>query len=292
MNRSINFFGLGAQKSGTTTLHDILKQHPDVALPKFKETHYFSTDKTYKKGINHYFSYYFPKIAEGKIIGEIDPDYLVCERCPERIRDNFGTDLKFVIILRNPIDRAYSSYLMAKSRDYEKLSFVEALEKESERSNTAFEKLHFSYLRRSLYSSQIQSYFDLFPKANFHIIKFEDFTQNIEKSIAEIISFLNLEAFSFEYKKASNIATEPKSKWLRNFIYKPLWLKKAGHVLIPSRAIRGKIMHNLNQANLKPLSEKESLSNELRKELYTKYFKDDIDKLENLINKDLSNWKC
>lgn len=291
MKKTISFFCLGAQKSGTTTLHDILEQHPDVVLPKLKETHYFSTDETYKKGINHYFSYYFPKIEKGSVIGEIDPDYLPCESCPERIKDTFGTHLKFIIILRNPIDRAYSSYLMAKSRDYEKLSFQEALEKESERSNTTFEKLHFSYLRRSLYSSQIQSYFDLFPKANFHIVKFEDFTQNLEESIGNIALFLDLETFNFDFEKASNIAHEPKSRFIRDFIYKPLWLKKIGHVLIPSQAIRGKIMHNLNQANLKPLSEKKELSEEIRRNIYTKYFKDDIDKLEILINKDLSNWK-
>jgi len=291
MKKTVSFFCLGAQKSGTTTLHDILVQHPDVILPKYKESHYFSNDETYKKGLDYYFSFYFPKITSDKMIGEIDPEYLACKSCPERIKETFGTHLKFIIILRNPIDRAYSSYLMAKSRGYEELSFEKALEKESERSKTTFGELHFTYLRRSLYFSQIQSYFNIFPTKNFHILKFEDFTQHLEESIDNISLFLNLKTFNLKYKKASNIAHEPKSKFIRDFIYKPLWLKKIGHILIPSQAIRGKIMHNLNQANLKPLLKKEELSSELRKAIYTKYFKDDIDKLENLIDKDLSNWK-
>lgn len=291
MKNTISFFGLGAQKSGTTTLHDILEQHPDIILPKYKESHYFNDDEIYKKGLSHYFSFYFPKITEDKIIGEIDPEYLSCKKSPARIKETFGTQLKFIIILRNPIDRAYSAFLMAKSRGYEKLSFLEALEKEPERSNTTFEKLHYSYLKRSLYHAQIQTYFNLFPEKNFHILKFEDFINDLTQSVNTIVHFLDLSPFDFKYQKASNTAHEPKSKIIRNFIYKPLWFKKIGHVLIPSQAIRGKIMHNLNQANLKPLTKKEELPEEIRQKIYSTYFKDDIDKLEGLINMDLSNWK-
>ena len=291
MNKSVNFFGLGAQKSGTTTLHDILKQHPDVVLPKYKESHYFNDEETYKKGLDYYFSFYFPPIPDHKVVGEIDPEYLACKTCPERIKEAFGEELKFIIILRNPIDRAYSSYLMAKSRGYEKLSFEKALESELERVNTSFGKVHLSYVGRSLYSPQIQSYFNTFPSENFYIIKFENFTQNLKESINHISNFLGLQPFDFEFQKASNVAHEPKNKIIRDFIYKPLWFKKIGHLLIPSQALRGKLMHNLNQANLKPISNKEELPSEMRKMIYTKYFKDEINKLELLIHKDLSNWK-
>jgi hypothetical protein len=291
MKKTISFFCLGAQKSGTTTLHDILKQHPDVILPKYKESHFFSQKNIYKKGLHHYFSFYFPQIQDEKIFGEVDPEYLSCKDSPERIKEAFGTSMKFIIILRNPIDRAYSSYLMAKSKGYEELSFEKALENESERLNTDFGKSHFSYSSGSLYSSQIQSYFNIFPKKEFHIIKFEDFTLNIKESISNISLFLNLKPFDFKFQKASNVANEPKSEFIRDFIYKPLWFKKIGHVFFPSQALRSKLMHNLNKVNLKPISNKEELSNEDREKIYTKFFKDEIDKLEVLINKDLSNWK-
>jgi len=291
MNKTLTFFCLGAQKSGTTTLHDVLAQHPDLVLPKYKESHFFSEEENYKRGLEHYFSFHFPKIGNDKIIGEIDPEYLSCPECPTRIMEAFGQNLKFIIILRNPIDRAYSAYLMAKSRGYEKLSFEDALKEESGRLNTKFGELNFSYSKRSRYSSQIQAYFNIFPKKNFHIIKFEDFIQNIELSIENIRIFLDLKPFRFELQKASNVAHEPKSKLLRDFIYKPLWIKAAGHFIIPSISIRGKIMHFLNNKNLRPLDKKGELSNSLRKEIYDTYFKQDIEKLEILINQDLTDWK-
>jgi len=291
VNKTITFFCIGAQKSGTTTLHNLLVQHPDVVLPTYKESHFFSDESTYKKGLSYYFDFFFPQIKPNQILGEVDPAYLACEECPKRIFETFGGNLKFIVILRNPIDRAFSAYLMAKSRGFENLSFEEALQEEQKRILTSFGKDHFAYMSGSKYTKQLKRFYTHFPKENFHIITFDEFTQNQSEAIEKISVFLNLNPFSFTEVQASNRAHEPKSKFIRDFIFKPNVLKKAGHLFIPSRSFRGKIMHNLNQANTKPLKEKPILDSSLRESLYFSFFKEEIEQLEQLINYDLSAWK-
>jgi hypothetical protein len=291
MKNKVHFFCIGAQKAGTTSLHDILVQHPQVVLPRYKESHFFNEDRLYEKGLGHYFSYHFPKIKKGHIIGEIDPEYLSCPLCPQRIRQAFGTELKFIILLRDPVDRAYSAYQMAKSRGYEKLSFEEAIKEEPKRLKTEFGLFNFAYIHRSLYTHQIEKYFALFPRENFLILRFDDFIYKQKESIEGIRKFLELSPFDYELNKASNAAHQAKNKFIRDFIYQPSKLKKLGHLILPTQALRAKFMHRLNKSNLKPIQNKEKLPQSLKKQLYSQFFEKEIQNLENLINQDLTNWK-
>ena len=102
----INFFCIGTQKSGTTTLHDILSQHPDIFLSEQKETHFFCRTDFYNKGYDWYKKSYFKNANDIEYIGEIDPDYLFFEKTIERIAENCSvSDTKFIVVLRNPVDR-------------------------------------------------------------------------------------------------------------------------------------------------------------------------------------------
>ena len=69
-----NFLCVGAQKAGTTTLYDILNQHPDIYLPKIKETKYFAADEKFNRGLDYYERKYFFKCMDQKAVGEIDPE--------------------------------------------------------------------------------------------------------------------------------------------------------------------------------------------------------------------------
>ena len=110
-----NFICIGAQKAGTTTLSDILSQHPDICIPPIKETKYFLFDVDYARGKTFYNSY-FSNYTGQKAIGEFDPDYLLFPFTAERIVATLGRDVKILVVLRNPADRAYSHFLMTKKK--------------------------------------------------------------------------------------------------------------------------------------------------------------------------------
>ena len=128
-----NFMCIGAAKSGTTSLYDILKQHSDIFLPSFKEPHFFDIPSVYQNGIEWYEKTYFQSVKNEKCIGDFSPTYLFDEHAPERILNDLGDNVKFIIILRNPVDRAYSHYLHSKRDEHENLSFKDALSLEKNR---------------------------------------------------------------------------------------------------------------------------------------------------------------
>ena len=81
----IDFVCVGTQKAGTTTLHDILKNHKDIFLPKSKEAYFFDIDEHYQKGMNWWFKTHFSSYLNEKIMGVMTPEYLYYEEVPERI---------------------------------------------------------------------------------------------------------------------------------------------------------------------------------------------------------------
>jgi len=282
------FICIGAQKAGTSTLHDIIKQHPEISLPKYKETHFFRDDEKFKKGINYYYDFYFDKLNTN-IIGEIDPEYSFFDVCAERIKKSIK-NVKIVFILRNPVDRAYSHYLMTKRRGLEDLSFHIALRKEKERTITHHHKIHYSYVSRGLYLNQIERFEDVFGKQNIKIFLFEDLVFKTKRTVSDIINFIGLNPFEFDYDIKSNQASVIKSKILRDFIYKPNILKKGVGKLIPSKRIKDKIMFFLNKKNLKS-SKKKELSNKEKNQIFKDYFVEDVNLLEKKLSLDLSHWK-
>ena len=170
-----NFMCLGAAKSGTTTLFDVLRQHPDVYIPAFKEPHFFDIPENYKNGIEWYEKNYFRK-ADKRIIADFTPSYFFEKEAPKRIFKDIGPEIKFVVLLRNPIDRAYSHYLHSVRDDHENLSFEESLKQENDRLDR-YEKngdylsyLRNSYFHQGLYGDMLERYLEYFTLDNFLFI--------------------------------------------------------------------------------------------------------------------------
>ena len=95
-----NFICLGAAKSGTTTLYEILKQHPEIGVSSFKEPHFFDNDINWNRGVDWYKRTYFSKIENKKIKGEFTPTYLSSNSSAKRIKTTMGDNIKFIILLR------------------------------------------------------------------------------------------------------------------------------------------------------------------------------------------------
>ncbi len=120
-----NFLCVGAQKAGTTTLYEILKQHPDIFLPQnIKETKFFVYDEKYEKGVQWYQKEFFSEWNGQKAIGEVDPAMMFEEKSAQRIFDTLGNNVKLIFIFRNPVARAYSHYLMSQRKGAEDLSHL------------------------------------------------------------------------------------------------------------------------------------------------------------------------
>ncbi len=185
-----DFLCIGAQKAGTTLLYEILKKHDRIFIPDLKEVHFFDIDEDYARGVQWY-SMQFEPAGDRFIAGDITPSYLFFDYVPKRVRKALGGHVRLIVLLRNPIDRAYSHYWMSFRRGYETRSFEEAIVLEHTRMKRGyFERNNFSYVSRGFYMEQIARYTALFPVENLKIVLFEEFTRDPSRYAEEILHFL------------------------------------------------------------------------------------------------------
>ena len=288
-----NFMCLGAAKSGTTTLYDILRQHPNVFIPSFKEPHFFDIPENYKNGIRWYEKNYF-KNANQKIVADFTPSYFFDKEAPKRIFESLGGKVKFVVILRNPVDRAYSHYLHSKRDVHEDLEFKEALMNESSRLNKYEENgdylsyLRQSYVSQGLYSDMLDRYLSYFSLDNFLFIQFEEeFIKHREETIIKILNFLEIDNFDLKIDIKSNPASKEKSKTLKRIMKKRGWWRKILKFLVPSIQLRQIIRNKIQRANIIEIKV-DKLSDELKREIYRNYFSAQIDSFSKTSNKKIS----
>ena len=197
-----SFFIVGAARSGTTSLWQYLKNHPEVFMPEeelLKEPSFFSEDCGKRFDLSGYLSIFKKTLKNHKQVGEASVAYLTDPESSQRIYD-FNPSAKIIIMLRNPAHRAYSLYSWMVQDGYEYASsFEKALQMEKNRvqetkSNWYKPNYYWGYLyfRSGLYHDQVERYLRLF-RENVLIIKFEDFVNDIASYYREICSFLQIE---------------------------------------------------------------------------------------------------
>lgn len=291
-----SFMCIGAPKSGTTTLYDILNQHNEIFLTSYKEPHFFDVDSNYQEGLAYYLKEYYSNWCNEKVGGEFTPSYLLFQKCARRIRQAFGEDMKFVIILRNPVDRAYSQYLHAKRDMIEDRSFEEALAQEEGRLSR-FSRHHddISYIRLSYvaggkYYKMIQHYLQYFEPQQFRVYLFEEeFLNKRDEMVKDICSFIEVGALNLDVNLKSNAAAQARFPFVKRMINNKGPIKNLLKRLIRSRGVRSRIKYYLQKASNSP-TENKGLDNQTRKRLMEKYFIDDIKELEKFLGRDLSVW--
>lgn len=240
MNK-LDFVCVGAQKSGTTALDGILRyQVSDVVLPCIKETKFFHDDyrDQYKRGLSYYWSEYFPDSDGGGVFGEIDPEYLFFSECAGRLYQA-NPEMKIVVMLREPIQRAISHYQMSVFRGYEGLDFSTAVRKEKDRMTLGEKQInHFSYYSRSNYIPQLNRYIQFFGKENIKIIISEEFKKNDVLVVNEILEHIGskrrLDGILFN-KSSANSAKESRWPFLNRIINSNSKIKSAAGVLIDEK---------------------------------------------------------
>ena len=182
---------------------------------------------------------------------------------------------------------------MTYKRGWDDLSFQEAILAEPDRiEQDFFSKHHQSYISRGYYSKQIKRYLEYFPIENMRFIIMEDdFIQNKEETISNLLDFIGVSKNeNIDIYKKSNESSQPRFKFLRDLIFKPNGVKKLLKPLIPSQKVRYFILMNiLDKINQKPQKDNK-LTIEESKEIYEKYYKNEIKDLEKLLNRNLGSW--
>lgn len=208
---------LGAQKSGTSSLHQYLLQHPDVIAPLRKEVHYF--DLAFDRG-EAWYRAHFGRVGEAGLNLDSSPYYLFHPAVPRRLAALLP-QARFIVLLRNPVRRAYSHYWHERHRGREPLSFEDALAAEPARIDAAHEQLAagtidrsrahqaFSYLARGRYAEQLERWFGHFPRERFLILRFESLAQEPLQTLNEACAFLGLSAMTRARLEARNTRRYP-----------------------------------------------------------------------------------
>jgi len=196
-----SFVIIGAQKAGTSTLYNLLIRHRQVAGADRKEVHYF--DKNFEKGARWYQSRFPIRTPWHRVSGEASPYYLYHPHAARRL-NSLIPDARLIVLLRNPVDRAYSHYQHNLRHRREPFTFEEALDREPARlageeermlrdpSYSSFSHQHFSYVSRGYYHRQLSVYLEHFDRDQLLVLKSERFFQSTEEVWREVLSFLDL----------------------------------------------------------------------------------------------------
>lgn len=290
-----NFFIVGAPKCGTTAMNNYLNQHPDVYMAH-KELHYFGNDLQVKNRISEQeYLQHFQNATNEKIIGEASVWYLFSVTTAKEIKD-FSPDAKVLIMLRNPVDVLYSlhsQHLYDGNEDV--IDFQSALALDDERKagrnlakSVDFLKVPF-YKDSVLFSNQVQRYLDVFGRQNVHIILYEDFAKETEKTVQGVFKFLGIDTQAPIKYNLVNPNKKIKSFYLHRLMkHPPRAVKKIVRIVMPVRRMRHIIMSFLFKRNITE-KKREEMNPEIRSSL-KQFFTNDVRSLGGLINRDLSAW--
>lgn len=242
MRSGPDFVIIGAQKSGTTSLYHYLVQHPAIHSCYKKELHYFDT---YIHRGSLFYRSFFPfksEVKEGEICGEASTGYLLHPKVAGRIKE-FNPQTKIIALLRDPVDRAISSYHHQIRKGTETMSMEDAFRGEEERLQDHWELVltskgekvkksskqvrQFSYKKRGMYLDQLKPYFEAFAREQIYIEYSENFFKDPARIVSEIFQFLNLDpSFTPSDLAPKNVkayanASEDIINWLKDYYREP-----------------------------------------------------------------------
>ena len=216
-----DFLIIGAQKGGTTSLYNYLQTHPCIRSAERKEVHFFDRRSNLHKGLMWYRGH-FPTRVERSVArhlgqrsfwtGEATPEYLFLPHIPQQVVKVLP-QTKLIVLLRNPVDRAYSQYQHAVVQGHETRSFAEAINAQQaslveeqakilcDEEYEPYTYMQHCYLLRSIYIDQLQRWMDLFPREQFLILKSEAFYADPAFTLKQVLDFLDVPTSEIQLRK-------------------------------------------------------------------------------------------
>ena len=303
-----NFVIVGATKAGTTSLYHYLKQHPDIYMPTIKEPKFFKVEEGtvprengpqgWREGASHVrtlemYQGLFQNARNERARGEASPQYLYFPDVPPRIH-RYIPDATIIAVLRNPVDRAFSAFLHL-IRDGKEVhtDFAAALRDEPQRIQDGWSPLY-HFRAQGFYYEQLTRYYELFDADKIHVYLYDDLQKDPAALTRNIFAALGVdETFVPDFATQHNISGIPKSRvfhQLHDLLRgsNQSLVKTLGKKLLPKSArgkVRARALKTLQSGNL----EKPSYPPEARAELIEAY-REDVGKLQGLLDRDLSHW--
>lgn len=292
-----NFFIAGAQKSASSSLHEYLKQHPDVCMSEPKETNYFSYDREYEKGLEYYSSL-FTDAKRCRVTGESSIGYMVFPGVIERIKKQIPNP-KFIFILRNPVDRVYSHYWFLHGRAYEDKSFLDAFRYEMEREPVHTENKHGMfkcYYQFGLSYKWLSKYIEAFGRDSIHVLTSENLRSNPLAALNDCFAFLGVKPL----EKLDKVFEENKTPALgRPSLYPPMMevVRRVDQaisymprgVIAVLKKIRNKVVWLAVKYFMQPLKTYPKMTVEQRA-VVAEYYRDDVSFLRKATGKPFNEW--
>jgi hypothetical protein len=295
VNITPNLFIVGAAKSGTTSLHNYLNQHPDVFMCTPKEPHFLINNEIGKDRIpvgicseNEYLDLFLEGRGE-KYRGESSVMYLMFpEIVIPKINQQFGEECKIIIMLRNPIERAYSGFQHVKRYNVKEdcSDFKSAWNISEERYFSKSDMTPASrYKELGLYYKQVKSYLDGIK--NVHIIIYDDYQNDFQNEMNKVFNFLAIKKVEINSEKKYMVGGwQWEDERLKKLMMKKNPLKSAVKMLIPFKGLRKSIRKRIQKKNtveVKQITEKERI-------MLKEFYKIDVKKLSGLLNRNLNFW--
>ena len=276
----VDFMIIGAMKCGTTTVANHLAKHPDVCFCHKKEAHFFNTVDDWRANLTDYKQLF--ENSEGKLVGEGTPAYTAEPFYLPAIHNRlyaFNPAMKFIYIMRHPVDRMLSHYMHQRARGFTKLPVEEAIETVPVIKGV------------TKYFSQISPYINRFGKENVLLLFFDDLSNKPNEIFETICGFLKLDCKKLPdaMERENESAGVAKAHYKVDRLDKSRFLAKVKR-FIPAK-VRSLLYKTATSANASSaIAEKPVLSDTFRKKLLTE-FEEEIKGMEMLTGKNLSAWR-
>jgi len=279
-----NFFIVGAPRAGTTSLYFYLKQVPEIYMSEVKEPNYFSVCSVpknhYMKPIrdkNEYLSL-FKKAKDRKIVGEGTTLYLSDPEASKLIHQIIP-HARIIIMLRDPVERIFSQYLLEIRTGGLKLSFHEELQIELKHRRDRSKPI--LGLKFGLYSESVKRYLDIFGREQVKTLIFEEFTQNTKGTVKEILKFLGLNSSINNFEDSAHNPFSVARGSVVQYMLRNKTITKMARKVIPSSARRFLREEILVKKPPKPKMAEEDM------ETLVKFYHDDVRRLQTVLKRKL-----
>ena len=284
-----NFFVLGAMRTGTASLAHYLDQHPAICFTVPRDPNFYRKDELYERGIGYYIHTFCQEMNGQPCRGEASPSYfahphVVGPRLQAQYKDY---PLKFVVLLRDPVSRAWSHYLSRVHQGYEPRDFATALDQEIDNSS----EFSVSYLAEGRYAQLLQEWQTYYPLNNFILLLSEDLAAAPLAQVQRTFDWLGVDATTpVNVSMRLNLAGYSRGHRIASFLNNPpAWLRMIGQRIWPDPWSRHRIRRSLRNRFHRPYRTLPSLDPNITTQLRS-YYREDVLLLSKMLGRYLSHW--
>lgn len=280
---------IGAMKAGTSSLQYYLGQHPEICTHEQLEMTFFVTDSEYDTGYDRAFGRYFPcEASANSTILAKSAGLMYIPTALQRVRRH-NSDIHLIVVLRNPVDRAYSAYWYARRRGWEDIkSFEEAIAAGPGRfRNDSLRQRSCSYLDRSMYVKHLSVVFEYFDTDQICVLLLEDLKENTHRVCQDLYEWIDVDNTFIPNTDRRNTAATARSEELARLMSSASGIKWVFRRLLPDHVVdqMKMFLRRLNEQDFSAPAMPPDTRNRLME-----YFAPYNEELEEMLGRNLDHW--